>query len=965
MAVEPEDFAGKVLRLHSPTSQGILEISWPENKDKEICQVRIKELLDTIKFVCDDFKQLQMGLKSYAVDFDHKKSFKNAQILVDKFNKSVQLYVKMNKGTQEFSARCQQKASSSLLDHILRQVYRQSITDPQLLNQYQSFSSETYGETNYQQMERIINELQWTDNDVFVDLGSGIGSIVMQVASATGVSRAVGIEIQPNPNKCAKKMDENFRKMMRWYGKIFNQYELYDGNFLEKNYRDVRTSKEMPFNWQQEATIIFVNNYAFAESLNLQLKGVFADMPQMTKIISTKAFSPVDFTINPRNAGNDIGCFMRVKELQSIQDGFSWTDKVVQVFLSTIDHTKLAEFYDKQNEKKNKVVGSKDRSSSNSPIDFVENPVKKIKTAKELRKMSKGKLEVDFEPKPAPPVSKKEAEKLKKQNGRGRPPNKATKYMQDSNVKNAFDVFHKDQVNSHKNNHSARQSLVSNKQIDDAWEKATQEWKKQFHDAVSTFLNMSQNRLDRLFEGERASLAKLDQMVKDEENKIAELRQSHTKRCRQSIATQCDIRDKKLIKRESQVDDEDRHIRMLQHQILGNQTRIRQTKHPGLIKIENGVSNTGACTAVRPTIIKQSTQFTITNAGRKKPSTETDGPPKFGSTFSNPMPSPHSIPPSPHSIKSSPSSDLKSSDPHTNALLDAGLQSQIVNMSPRTEKERLKQPENPANHFPINLTPTPTLQNSCESGNNSPSSSIYGSPRSKRQRLKSIDSDRSDRQINRSNQQSVITASTVQTSTSSTQRHKNTSNQSRVPQPQHLMVQQPVLIPGVINGGIIAQPGQPGVNGRITHSTVLRQPQIRPDLDPHVHHHPNSDKPIEQHAHLYGGLHNGFIQNPAGNPNILPNNTDANKDVKEKKIQQVQQAIPVSLPNGGIHMEAAPVIHQLRIPGYAGFPHAVQYLQMGQHPHFPSAYHYQQVMTPIAPRGPVISQAQPPKKSEK
>ena len=37
---------------------------------------------------------------------------------------------------------------------------------------------------------------------------------------------------------------------------------------------------------------------------------------------------------------------------------------------------------------------------------------------------------------------------------------------------------------------------------------------------------MSQNRLDRLFEGERASLAKLDQMVKDEENKIAELRQS-------------------------------------------------------------------------------------------------------------------------------------------------------------------------------------------------------------------------------------------------------------------------------------------------------------------------------------------------------------------------------------------------------------------------------------------------------
>jgi len=32
-------------------------------------------------------------------------------------------------------------------------------------------------------MERIISELEWTENDVFVDLGSGIGSIVMQVIS--------------------------------------------------------------------------------------------------------------------------------------------------------------------------------------------------------------------------------------------------------------------------------------------------------------------------------------------------------------------------------------------------------------------------------------------------------------------------------------------------------------------------------------------------------------------------------------------------------------------------------------------------------------------------------------------------------------------------------------------------------------------------------------------------------------
>ena len=50
MAFEPEEFAGKVLRLASPASQGLLEISWPENKDVEIYQARIKELIDTVKF---------------------------------------------------------------------------------------------------------------------------------------------------------------------------------------------------------------------------------------------------------------------------------------------------------------------------------------------------------------------------------------------------------------------------------------------------------------------------------------------------------------------------------------------------------------------------------------------------------------------------------------------------------------------------------------------------------------------------------------------------------------------------------------------------------------------------------------------------------------------------------------------------------------------------------------------------
>ena len=66
------------------------------------------------------------------------------------------------------------------------------------------------------------------------------------------------------------------------------------------------------------------------------------------------------------------------------------------------------------------------------------------------------------------------------------------------------------------------------------------------------------------------------------------------------------------MKREHEIIDEDQQIRLLQHQILGNQTRMRHTKHPNFnIKLENGAPN-----PVRPTIIKQP-QYSMAN-GRKK-----------------------------------------------------------------------------------------------------------------------------------------------------------------------------------------------------------------------------------------------------------------------------------------------------------------------------------------------------------
>uniref|UniRef100_A0A8R1IFW7 Histone-lysine N-methyltransferase, H3 lysine-79 specific n=1 Tax=Caenorhabditis japonica TaxID=281687 RepID=A0A8R1IFW7_CAEJA len=81
-----------------------------------------------------------------------------------------------------------------------------------LNNHYKSFSSETYGETNLEQMASIIDELRLGPSDVFVDLGSGIGQLVCFTSAYTKIKKAVGIELSPLPAGHAVDLSNYFKK---------------------------------------------------------------------------------------------------------------------------------------------------------------------------------------------------------------------------------------------------------------------------------------------------------------------------------------------------------------------------------------------------------------------------------------------------------------------------------------------------------------------------------------------------------------------------------------------------------------------------------------------------------------------------------------------------------------------------------------------------------------------------------
>ncbi|XP_046688564.1 histone-lysine N-methyltransferase, H3 lysine-79 specific-like, partial [Homalodisca vitripennis] len=74
-----------------------------------------------------------------------------------------------SKGTS-LPQRLNKKPSRGLLRHILQQVYNQAVREPDRLNQYEPFSPEVYGETSFELVCQMIDEIQITSEDVFVDL---------------------------------------------------------------------------------------------------------------------------------------------------------------------------------------------------------------------------------------------------------------------------------------------------------------------------------------------------------------------------------------------------------------------------------------------------------------------------------------------------------------------------------------------------------------------------------------------------------------------------------------------------------------------------------------------------------------------------------------------------------------------------------------------------------------------------
>ena len=201
---------------------------------------------------------------------------------------------------------------------------------------YASFSDSVYGEILPPFASQIFAATGLTHTSVFLDLGSGVGNVVLQAALETGCA-AHGIEFEANPATLAAAQAEEFRARTARYGIKPGPVNIMQGDFLE----DARLRSLIPI-----ADVILTNNYAFSSATNDRLRGLMLDTKEGARIVSLKSFVPSKWRLEERTSG-DIAAVLKVERREFWRGSVSWTDREGEWFLQERDSGALKAFLER------------------------------------------------------------------------------------------------------------------------------------------------------------------------------------------------------------------------------------------------------------------------------------------------------------------------------------------------------------------------------------------------------------------------------------------------------------------------------------------------------------------------------------------------------------------------------------------------------------------------------------------
>ncbi len=255
--------------------------------------------------------------------------FKNAVISYNEALKSL-----VNEGAIAKNLDSKYQLPLDMVHIILGQVYDRAVSpEVDLLKAYDNGTDNVYGELRHPFVSKILKETKINSEQIFVDLGSGVGNVVLQAALEVGC-QSWGCEMMKNAYTLADRQKEEFQARCCLWGIRPGRVHLEKGDFLENdNIKSVL----------KKADVILVNNQAFTTELNEKLKWLFLDVKDGCQIVSLRPFLAPGHQIAERNQNDPINNFW-AEEGSYYSKSVSWTDAGGKYYRTTKDEKRLQNF---------------------------------------------------------------------------------------------------------------------------------------------------------------------------------------------------------------------------------------------------------------------------------------------------------------------------------------------------------------------------------------------------------------------------------------------------------------------------------------------------------------------------------------------------------------------------------------------------------------------------------------------
>jgi H3 lysine-79-specific histone-lysine N-methyltransferase len=204
------------------------------------------------------------------------------------------------------------------------------------LSRYQAFSDTVYGELMPSLVSRLLSLTRAGPGTLLLDLGSGVGNVVLHAALQSGCS-AFGVEVMGKPSEMAREQRAQMIVRARMWGVRMGDVELEHANMLES----ARVNELMA-----RADIVLVNNKVFGEKLNEAIRPKFLDLKEGAYVISLEPFvvgaAGGGRAVNERNL-DDISAILDVFAYDYLPLDVSWGSGAGKFYVHRVDRASYAD----------------------------------------------------------------------------------------------------------------------------------------------------------------------------------------------------------------------------------------------------------------------------------------------------------------------------------------------------------------------------------------------------------------------------------------------------------------------------------------------------------------------------------------------------------------------------------------------------------------------------------------------